>query len=243
MTQKYLLQDIGLTTNEAEIYLILLNLNEAIASKISEKTKISRPHVYDSLNKLIEKGMVAYVIKNGKKYFKPTNPEKILDFLKEKELDIKKKEEAIEKMLPELKTLYQPLKAESKVEVYEGAEGLKTVLFDMVRVGKEMVAFNTIGDKILDYLPKYVIDRYYAERKRKGIRSRQFYSKNVKLLKHEMAAYKKLPGEYNPVLLFIYGNNTVMFILVEEPLTIKIESAEVAELYKNQFEIMWKMIK
>jgi len=243
MNYKHLLKDIGLSDNETEVYLILLELNQSIASKIAEKTKISRPHVYDSLNKLIEKGMISYVIKDGKRYFRPTNPNKILDYIKEKEKDLKAKEKEIKKILPDLKKLIKPLGSKPKVEVYEGPEGLKTILNDMVQVGEEILAFNTIGDRILEYLPEYVIHRYYAERKRKKIKSRQFYSEDVKLLKHSMATYKKLPHKYNPVLLFVYGNKVGMFILTEDVLTIKIEDKNIAKLYKDQFEYMWKLVK
>lgn len=58
-----------------------------------------------------------------------------------------------------------------------------------------------------------------------------------------MADYKETPREFSQVTLFVYGNNVVMFILVKDPLTIKIESKEVAKLYRDQFEFMWKKIK
>ncbi len=58
-----------------------------------------------------------------------------------------------------------------------------------------------------------------------------------------MVEYKEIPREFSQVSLFVYGNNVVMFILTENPLTIKIESKEVAKLYKDQFEFMWKNIK
>lgn len=243
MIQKYLLRDIGLTKTETEVYLILLNLNEVIASKIAEKTKISRPHVYDALNKLIEKGMATYVIKNGKKHFKPTDPIKILDYLKEQGQILKEKEKLVEGALPELKSVFQPLKAKPKVEVYEGSEGVKTILNDIIRTGKEMVSFNTLGGEFLKYIPDYIIQKYLSERKKKRIKSRQFYVKDAKIIKHEMVTYKELPQGLITTALFVYGNNVVIFNLAEEMLTIKIESKEIADLYRNQFEFMWKTIK
>ncbi len=236
MVPKEIFQNIGLSDKETEVYLLLLGLKEALASKIANKTRISRPHVYDSLNKLVEKGMASYVIKNGKRYFKPTTPEKIKEYLKERE-------KAVEQYLPELNQLYSQIKEKPNVEVYEGPEGIKTALFDMIKVGKEMLSFNTIGDKILDYVPDHVINQYYSERKKHKIHSRQFYSGDVKLLKHPMARYKKLPGDYNPVLLFVYGDCVCMFILTGYPITIKIQSKEAADLYKRHFEVLWKTIK
>ncbi len=243
MAHKDLLLDIGLTNNEAEVYLILLTLNEALASEIAGKTKISRPHVYDSLNKLIAKGMSAYVIKSGKKYFKPTDPIKILEYIKERELELKQKQKVIEQVLPELKALFQPLKEKPKVEIYEGVEGIKTILDNIIRTGKELLSFNTLGKEFLEYLPEHIIKRYLNERKKNKIKSRQFYVKGAKIIRHFMARYKEIPREFSQVTLFVYGNNVVMFILIKYPLTIKIESKEVAKLYKDQFEFMWEKIR
>ena len=67
----------GLTENEAEVYLLLLQEDSSLASALASDTKISRPHVYDSLNKLIEKGLASYVIKNNRKYFRSANPKEL----------------------------------------------------------------------------------------------------------------------------------------------------------------------
>jgi HTH-type transcriptional regulator, sugar sensing transcriptional regulator len=243
MNYKESLMGVGLTSNEAEMYLLLLEIGESLASTLAKKTKISRPHVYDSLNKLLEKGMASYIIRNGKRYFRSAPPEKIIDYVKEQQYELEQKEAKIKQIIPNLNSSLKKVKNKPKIDVYDGPEGLKTILFDIASVGKEMLAFNTIGDKILDYLPMHVIKRYYEERRKKRVKSRQFYSEGVKLLKHSMATYKKLPSEYNPVLLFVYGNNVSMFILTDDPITIKIESEEVANLYRIQFEYMWKMIK
>ena len=65
-----ILLKIGLTGNESKIYMILLEMGEAIASDLAKKTDISRPHVYDSINRLMEKGLCSYVIKNNKNTLK-----------------------------------------------------------------------------------------------------------------------------------------------------------------------------
>ncbi|MBD3252894.1 hypothetical protein GF386_04135 [Candidatus Pacearchaeota archaeon] len=234
--EKEILTEAGLTQNEAEIYYILLKLKEAPASEIAVKTRISRPHIYDSLNKLIEKGIANYVVKNGKRYFKPSNPEKLLDNLRDKEKNL-------EKILPDLKNLFKPIYEKPFVEIYEGPEGIKTILNDMIRTGKEMISFNTLGEEFYKYVPEYIISRYLKEREKRKIKSRQFYVEGARILKHPMATYKKISQDYNPVTLFVYGNNIVMFILSDTPLAIKIKDEQTAKLYKDRFELLWKQAK
>src|SRR3989338_7520738 len=52
------LRKIGLSHNEIKIYLFLLKSGSATAYNIGKKTGIYRVHVYDKIEKLIEKGLV-----------------------------------------------------------------------------------------------------------------------------------------------------------------------------------------
>ena len=89
MDPKLALQEADLTGNEAKIYLALLELGSALAGEITKKSGINRTNVYDALDRLIEKGIVSYVITANRKYFEATNPERIISYLEEKENAIK----------------------------------------------------------------------------------------------------------------------------------------------------------
>ena len=58
-----LLREIGLTDNEIRIYIELLKQGEALASELANRTKVNRTLTYQILNKLIEWGLISYVIK------------------------------------------------------------------------------------------------------------------------------------------------------------------------------------
>ena len=66
---KQQLINIGLSNNEVDIYLSLLESGQSLVGEITKKTKINRTHIYDRLQKLINKGLVSYIIKNNRKYF------------------------------------------------------------------------------------------------------------------------------------------------------------------------------
>ena len=51
-----LLRDIGLTDNEIKIYLTLLKLGISTSSKIVENANTSSGKIYETLNKLFNKG-------------------------------------------------------------------------------------------------------------------------------------------------------------------------------------------
>src|SRR3989344_7913662 len=120
---KETLVSLGLSRRESEVYYVLLQVDEALASEISEKTKESRTNTYDTIKSLIKKGLVSYVIKNNKKYFMATNPRKLLDWIDFKKEELEKKKKDMEKFIPYLAKLGLPKEKKVNVEVYEGKEG------------------------------------------------------------------------------------------------------------------------
>ena len=56
-----ILEEIGLSKNEAKIYLTLLDLGSATASKIADTSKMHRTTVYDALDRLVQKGIVSHI--------------------------------------------------------------------------------------------------------------------------------------------------------------------------------------
>ena len=132
-TIKKTLEEIGFDEKETQVYLALAKIGETTATKISKETNIERTLVYYIIEKLINKGLVSFKLKNNVKYYSAANPEKILEELKEKELKLKG-------ILPALQTLMkQPYEEEVKVDIYKGVEGMKAVLNDIFK-SKERIS-------------------------------------------------------------------------------------------------------
>ena len=93
------LRKFGLSDREIRVYTALLELGEALASKIAKKTDIPRTLVYDILENFVNKGIVSYVIKSNKKYFAALDPNHLIQVLRNHE---EEKEGLIQQALPEL---------------------------------------------------------------------------------------------------------------------------------------------
>ena len=59
------LRKIGLTEGEIRVYEALLNLGECTKTSLVKEAGIAPSNIYDITNRLIEKGIVSKVIKNG----------------------------------------------------------------------------------------------------------------------------------------------------------------------------------
>jgi len=238
--EKEILLKIGLSGNEVEIYLALLRLGPSLVSSIVEKTKINRTNIYDRLERLIDKGLVSYVIKNNRKYFSAAEPNKILRYLEEKEEKIREEKESVKSIMGELEKFY-PIAKEEKVEVYEGKEGLKTILEDIIQSKQDIFTYGSEGN--FSRILKFYFAHYLKRLQKNRIKMKVIFNYNTEKIPFEwkFAEARYIPKEYQtPTETTIYGNNVAIFILTEEPKVILIKSMNISDSYKKYFNILWK---
>lgn len=237
MELQKLLQNLGLEEKQAKVYLALLKLGESTATKISEKTNLDRTLIYQLANKLIEKGLVSYIIKNNVKYFSSANPKKLLQ-------DVKEKEKTLQKAMPELINLTKIKEQETKVEVYRGKEGLRTIIKDIIRQKKDLVAFGEEG-RFQKVLP-IDIQRYIKELIKNNIHERVLVRADLrgKVIESKNSEYKYLPKKYlSPVTTAIYDDKVASFIWTFPYYVILTKNKEVADSFRSYFELLWKIAK
>ena len=231
-----ILEQAGLSKGEAEIYLVLLKTGEATASKIAKHTKIARPNVYDYLNKLKEKSLVSFVTKNNKMYYIPASPEKIVNLLDEKK-------EILINNMDLLMKLYQQKKDAPQVEVYEGADGFKTLMNDIIKSGQNFVGWGG-SDKVREYLPEYYVARYLNLRKKHNILGKMLFVETETVLETPLTKFKEIPKEFtSPSTTLTYDDKVAIMIYTAIPVIILIKSKELAESYKKHFNILWNKVK
>ncbi len=237
------LHEAGLGTNEAKVYEALLQKGESSVQTLSLKSKVHRRNVYDSLAKLVEKGLASEIFVNGEKKYKATNPRRLLELLKEKE-------EKLTKQLPNLQAKYEAIEEKEEAYFYRGTEGFKNYLADILKT-KETVYF--IGAKAfwLDPRIQHYLPRFERERKKLGIKFMHLFDAEVKTQKPEILElvgkpYKFLPKEYSSnTAIDIFGPYVVMFVGVQpgqleaEPLQFVIKSQKLADGYRKFFQFMW----
>ncbi|MBU0471921.1 MAG: helix-turn-helix domain-containing protein, partial [Nanoarchaeota archaeon] len=206
MNKEETLKQIGLSDGEIKVYLALLKLGVSPVSNIKEETNLHRTTIYDFVEKLLNKGLASYVIKNKVKYFKAAHPDKLLSFVKEKEDNIKE-------ALPELIKLTEFEREEIKVEVYKGKEGFKTLLNDYLRVGVDMVGFGVDETKFKERFP-ILMEQFFKKEKKAGMNERLLTSEKAKFTYNKKTTnYRYIPEEYfNPTPTIVYGNRVATVI-------------------------------
>lgn len=236
-----ILEEIGLTKNEVKVYICLIELGSASATQLLQKSGLHRAVVYDLLERLIEKGLASFVIKGKKKYFEATNPKRLLEIERQREVKLKE-------ILPQLVGLSK-FKSKLEVKIYKGTEGLKTVFEDLIGShAKEWLVIGSSGSTI-KILP-YYLQHFQKRRAKLGIITKALMINNdggrrrgeeLKRLKYTEVKY--LPKNItSPTVIQIYDDKTVLHSNSSEtPFVIVIDNLDITNSFKEYFQTLWKL--
>jgi len=232
---KDILKSLGLTEREAEAYLELYNFNETTATQLAKITKEHRTNIYDSLNGLIKKGLIVYSIKNNVRYYKVSNPEKIVEYAREKE-------KQAEEILPKLQSKLKTQSGKPIVETYEGKEGFKTILGKILREGKPILGIGASEEWEKRFPIK--LSQYMKEREENKINAKLLYVKGSKPIAHKLNQIKFLPTEFHqPSTIAIFGDYVAIFMWTEPLVATLTKSKELSKSFEEYFNQLWKIAK
>lgn len=234
------LKQIGLAHNESKIYLILLKLGPSMAGKIAKESNIDRSACYDSLKALLKKGLISYVIEANRKTFSANSPQRLADFMKEKQ-------ELVADVLPNLSNYYKGEKGKSQVTMYKGAKGLKSVFEDILEKarGKENLVIDSSGifaEKMPFYAPHYIKGLEKNKIKVRQIVRRERMNQLNSSKTTNLRFFPKGQKE-NTITTNIYADKIAILLWTDVPEAIIIENKAAAESYRDYFEILWKSSK
>lgn len=239
---KQLLEEIGLTKSEINVYLALLELGSSATGKIVETSKASSSKIYEVLNKLIEKGLVSFVIKSGVKYFEAASPERIMDYMQEREKSFNKQKEELKKIIPVLALKRTLAKHASEATVYKGLKGIETAFFKHTKemnAEKEMLmhSFPTASEPLKRFFMK--LDNELAK---KHVKRRYLFNESIQRQSLQLASSAKIKyvNEQMPSIIIIFKEAVLILPETRDLLLIEINSKEVVESFKVQFETFWQ---
>ena len=239
-----LLQEIGLAPSEIAIYTALLKTGSTKVGILIKEVSLHRSRVYEAINRLIEKGLVSYVIKNNIKFFQASDPDRLLSYIEEQKDKLNDKEEIIKNILPELKK-QASLMPQAEAHVLYGKEGFKTMRKDVLKQKQTIYLIGAVGkeDELEYFFPNFDKLRIKSKIKMKVLYDWEVKGKSITKL--ELMETKFLPKEYSsPAVINIYGDRVVNVLWKGEvPICFMIINKDIADSYRKWFELMWKFAK
>jgi sugar-specific transcriptional regulator TrmB len=241
--QKTLIE-MGLSENEASVYLSSLSLGRTTILKISKASEIKRTTVYSAVESLKQMGLMKLEQVGWKTFYSAEDPEKL-----EKIIENKKQE--LQKSLPDLKSLYSTEGGSSLIKYYEGIEAIKNIheeTLDEMKIGEDYLV-------ISDSVKWMSVDKKFFE---KFVEKRASKKLNNKLLLQDSEIaqqYKQNENIYNmeikifPKDIDLSGSITITpnKILIHQTtppvMVMAIENKNIIRLQKQLFDFMWSSIK
>ena len=244
-----ILEQIGLSRNEIKVYFALLELEQSSATPIVRKSGVPNSKVYPTLEKLIKKGLVSFVIKNNVKYFQASDPKHLINILSDKEKQIELQKTEIEELIPQIALKKSFGKNTQEATVYEGFEGMKTASNNIIlslQNDEEYCVF-TLGDELkTPQLIRFFRD-YHKKRIEKGIKTRLIANENLRGLFETQHNYQGMKTRFTKQELatgiFIYADKVMTVVWGEMPTAFVISSQNNAAQYRKFFEETWEKAK
>lgn len=243
-----ILEEIGFTQGEIKVYLSLIQLGESTIGPISKTAKVTPAKVYPILEKLKEKGLITYVIKSGTKYFQALNPNRIIDYLDDKEKKLHAQKSEIKDLIPTLIS-QQTLEAKQYATIYESFNGIKTLydeILDHLSKNKEEFIGFTLGEEYKNKQANIFFKNYDAKRRELKIKTKLIgLEHQKKFLKKEYGKDPNIKIKYLkhavPTGLIIWNDKVATLLWHDVPSAFVIHSKPNAEAYRKFFNDMWKI--
>ncbi len=238
------LANLGLTPEEAKVYMAILELGGSFVSSIARRAGVNRSSCYHTLQNLVEKGLVSSYQKGKVLHFTAEDPKRFLQIAEERM-------ERTKELIPQLLSIANTLAFKPKIRFYEGLEGIKSIFEDVLTTKGEVLGYTSIKG-LIELFPDYF--RQFCHKKVKnGIRTRYICpttSEGVDIIDDYY------PAKYDPNLLeilmvnpkefnfqneiAIYGNKVaVMSLNPDELIGLLVESTNFAQSMKSVFDLAW----
>lgn len=128
---EHVLQKLGLSEKETQLYLALLQQKQACSAvELAAYTSLPRTTLYDVLLTLVEKGLVIEKKRGATKVFEVDSPHHLFAFVHKQEMQIEEGKSSLHSIMSDLERLKNPLLPAPQMALFVGEQAL-TQMWDM----------------------------------------------------------------------------------------------------------------
>ncbi len=242
---------LGLSRNEAKVYICLVHLGESPVGGMIKELKVHRQIVYNALENLISREMVEKTVKNKVTHYRVSDPAVIVE-------NIKQKEALAEKISKQVKKEIGKSPHENIVKVYEGKNHIRRFFLENLKKLPKNSEFYVLSGTMKTFVEvlgrDFLANEYDQTREKRQIKTKVLFSEFFRPEKEEVSKvfrtksnlreYRFLP--YNlpsPVATVIWKNSVGYQFFLEKPFILEIKNKELRSSLLENFKLLWKMAK
>ncbi len=244
------LQKFGLTSDEASVYLELLEKGQGTPLSISRLTGVNRTKVYRLIDQMEKSKLVVQEIRDKTTMVSPAPIERVEELLKQKQgvvAELSKNWSEAATMLSQMQASRQ---AETKVKYYKGKSGIEQMVWNVLKAKKEILGY-TFRD-LSHFVGAKFMNSFVEEFKLRNLKMRDIYSDEYlasQPIDNNWAGKidsRYLPGNILaiPHQMDIYDDVVTFYSWNEgEVWGTEIYNPKVAQMQKQLFELAWEKAK
>ena len=238
---------LGFNRNEARVYLALIKFGKSDARQIIKETKFHKNIVYDNLEKLIDKGLVIFILENKKRIFQIASSNSLINFFEEKEKEIKEKKDDAIKINQEISKIAKSIPEKQEASIYRGIQGIKSCYNSTLENGKNYVVFGAPPQSV-SIMGDVFWRNYIAKRIANKMKVRMIFNPSLKnyweTIKNKFTEVRYFERNFEPLTeTHIQDDFVAIIVWTKEPILFLISDKEVVDSYLKFFEIMWRLAK
>jgi len=238
---------IGLEEKEAKVYLSALELGPTNIQNLTEKSNIKRSTVYEMLKSLEEKGLISETSKGKRRLFVAAEPETL-------KKSIKEKEQLLNQILPELRSITNVGFVKPKITYYEGREGLRKVYMTALEARGKKADWVSPMQSVIDNVGEDWMNEYIETKKRMG-----YWIRSIHISSRQYPTYKYIdPKTFEETLrkvrfspqgldipspIGIWDDKVAILSTKKEGYGFIIESKDYVQTMKVFYELLWSASK
>jgi sugar-specific transcriptional regulator TrmB len=241
-----LLEDIGLTKPQAAAYIALVSQGKSTAPNIASLTAESRSNTYKVLDKLCELGLATKDEVGNKVHYFPTSPAALEQLVRKQSAAIELRERKLNAAMPDMLSFYFQQSEQPSIRYFQGKEGIQQIFSDMLATSKDVYLLRSPEDV------RFYDEKFFAEfRKKRSLLNIHTYALTVDIASAihdpELDIKNKFIRTWLPADAYsgqvewdIYGNKVALISYGNEALGIVIESAQIADSFRQVFQLLQK---
>ena len=243
-----LLEEIGLTEEQAKVYDCLIAFGTLQARKIASETKINRSLVYRILKQLVELNLI---VENTNpraiSTFSALHPSNLHSILKKKETDLKIADQAFHETVSTLGAHFNLVCGKPTVRFYEGVEGVTILNKDILHAKSDIKLIRSSFDNNTEETDKQA-KKLLEDRVLVGIKTKLIVPikntpstisaewDNKNLIERRRVSRDEL---FNTAQVIIYGKKVAFTSFGGCMITTIIEDEGIAETCRMLFDSLW----
>jgi len=240
MEAEMALTSLGMSKQEASVYLATFKLSGSTATAIAKESGMQRTAVYPILKALAERGLVTIFFKGSRKIFRAQKPSRIAEIFSNKL-------ETFNKLIPTIEALDKQQAQVFGLRFIESKSELENFYQEILDEYKNK-SYYAIGNanawEGVD--PEFFI-AFRKRRARNNIRTKLLLSSDSAKInpteKELLREYKYLPATYSFKSTIDIYNDRILIISPElSSLAVVIAIPAMVDIFKSMFEIIWDSV-